>query len=139
MTHPQIPSRRIVFQGALGCAVLALSGCGTSQTPQDSGKTPASKSVTLGSASEVPVGGGVIYPDAKVIVTQPTKGTFLAFSALCTHQGFAINKIADGVMTCPLHGSQFSVADGAAVKGPATSALGKVDLKVDGDSLIVTL
>ena len=42
--------------------------------------------MVLGPASEVAVGSGVIYSDALVVVTQPTKGDYKGFTAVCTHQ-----------------------------------------------------
>ncbi len=52
-----------------------------------SGNASAQTGTLLGMASAVPVGGGMIYTDAKVVVTQPTKDVYKAFSAVCTHVG----------------------------------------------------
>src|SRR5450756_488972 len=38
----------------------------------------------LGEATAIPVGGGMVFTASKVVVTQPTKGVFKAFSAVCT-------------------------------------------------------
>jgi energy-coupling factor transporter ATP-binding protein EcfA2 len=40
----------------------------------------------LAATADVAVGGGVIVAD-KYVITQPVKGEFKAFSAICTHQG----------------------------------------------------
>lgn len=40
----------------------------------------------VGAAADIPVGGGTIFPDQEVVVTQPEAGNFKAFSAVCTHQ-----------------------------------------------------
>ncbi|HNM97823.1 MAG TPA: Rieske (2Fe-2S) protein [Marmoricola sp.] len=139
------PTRRIVFQGAFGCAVLALAGCGsTSATSTADPSTPStpssptSKPVVLGKVADVPVGGGFIDIQHQVVVTQPTKGTFVAFSALCTHQGVLVNQVADGVIQCPAHGSQFAVNDGSVVSGPANRPLGKIEITVKSGEIVAT-
>ena len=38
---------------------------------------------------------------------QPTAGQFHAFSAVCTHKGCTVNKVADGLIECPLSRKHF--------------------------------
>ena len=40
----------------------------------------------------------------------------------CTHRGGALHEgqVVDGCIQCPLHGSRFSLDDGAVERGPAT-------------------
>jgi Rieske Fe-S protein len=47
----------------------------------------------LGGTSEVPEGGGAVYSDQKVVVTQPEAGEFKAFTAVCTHQGCLVSSV----------------------------------------------
>ena len=77
----------------------------------------------LGLVKDIPVGGGVVFLDKKVVVTQPAKGVFKAFSAVCTHVGCICNKVANGTIDCPCHGSEFKITDGAVVTGPAPAPL----------------
>ena len=132
-------TRRGVLLGAglLGVGG-ALAGCSTAAVPYDAEEngvvqgtepsTPAaadsaSAGTPLGATSQIPVGGGVIFTAEKVAVTQPAKGEFKAFSAVCTHVGCLCNKVADGTIDCPCHGSKFKIANGDVVTGPATQPL----------------
>jgi Rieske Fe-S protein len=80
---------------------------------------------------DVPVGGGIIL-DVRdgVVVTQPTAGQIMAFSAVCPHEGCVISEVAGGEMICPCHGSRFRVADGVVTHGPATRNLARVTVTV---------
>ena len=80
----------------------------------------------LGAASEIPAGGGKIYAAAKVVVTQPARGQYEAFSAVCTHVGCIMSAVANGTIDCPCHGSQFKITNGAVIPGtgPAPSPSG---------------
>ncbi|GAA1536357.1 Rieske (2Fe-2S) protein [Nocardioides humi] len=129
-------NRRIVFSGlgALGVAT-ALGGCAGSGGGSSSG--PAVDAGTeLAATSEVPVGGGLILADEKVVLTQPSAGTFEAFTAVCTHQGLLVTSVEDGTIHCANHGSSYSASTGEVEGGPAPSALAKVDITVEGDRIL---
>jgi Rieske Fe-S protein len=136
--HPaSAPSRRVVVAavGAAGLA-LTLNACGSEDdsSSSSSSDTAAAGSV-LGKTSDIPEGGGKIFKDSGVVVTQPTAGEFKAFSSKCTHQGCAVTGITNGVITCPCHKSEFSVTDGSVKKGPATQPLHEEKITVSGDSI----
>ncbi len=122
---------------ALGAAgVAAAAGCSTYGA--SSGATsaaPAAAAGPLGAAADIPVGGGKIFADKQVVVTQPTQGTFAAFSAVCTHQGCTVDTVADGTINCPCHGSKFKVADGSVANGPASAPLAKKTVTVTGGQI----
>ena len=85
----------------------------------------------LVATKDVPVGGGVLVQDSKIVV-QPRSGTFRAYSATCPHQGVIVPAPSPGasIMQCPGHNSQFKVADGSLVRGPATRGLTTIPVKV---------
>ncbi|MGH3170587.1 MAG: ubiquinol-cytochrome c reductase iron-sulfur subunit, partial [Trebonia sp.] len=118
--------------GAQPSTPAAAAGAPTGVSAGASG-TPAG--TALGSTSQIPVGGGVIFTAEKVAVTQPVKGEFRAFSAVCTHVGCLCNKVADGTIDCPCHGSKFKITDGAVVTGPAPTALPSRTISVAGDKI----
>jgi Rieske Fe-S protein len=129
----------LVAIGAAGAAVVA--GCatygGSSDTPAAPAEPPAAggAGTVLGAAADVPVGGGKVFPDQQVVVTQPSKGTFACFTAVCTHAGCAVDEVKGGTINCPCHGSKFKIADGSVSAGPATSALAKKTITVTGDKI----
>lgn len=96
-----------------------------------SGGAPA-----LAAVADVPVGGGVVLAAQQLVVTQPQAGTFKAFSAVCTHQGCAVNEVAGGTINCPCHGSKFAITDGAPTKGPAKKPLAETAVTVQGTSVV---
>ena len=102
-----------------------------------SGNASGQMGTVLGMASAVPVGGGVIYTAAKVVVTQPTKNVYKAFSAVCTHVGCVCNVVADGTINCPCHGSKFKITDGSVVTGPAPSPLQAKTITVTGGKILL--
>jgi Rieske Fe-S protein len=84
----------------------------------------------------VPVGGGVILKDSKVVVTQPEAGSFKAFDANCTHKGCLVTSVEGGSINCSCHGSRFGLSDGSVQGGPAQAPLPAVDVAVDGDQVV---
>jgi Rieske Fe-S protein len=126
--------------GAVGAAgVLAACGGDDPQTPPAApGSTAdgggATTSPTAGGAPQpgapdgipadsVPVGGGVIDSNRRVVVTQPTAGQFRAFDATCTHEFCLVSSVDGGLITCNCHGSQFRIEDGSVARGPAWQPL----------------
>ena len=149
----QAPARRTVLAGTgiVGAAAL-LTACGASSSDGSaspagttaaagSGSTPASGSGSGGGAQEltatsaIPVGGGKVFTSQKVVVTQPTAGEFKCFTAVCTHQGCIVGSVADGLITCPCHGSQYHITDGSVARGPAPSALAAKPITVSNGEI----
>ncbi|GAA2808423.1 Rieske (2Fe-2S) protein [Streptomyces showdoensis] len=142
MTADALPRRTALLAGG---AVVLVSGCGggsddsggtvgtggTGGTPPGAAPSPA----VLARTSDIPVGGGTVFKDEKVVVTQPVAGEFKAFSAVCTHQGCLVDKVADGTIDCPCHGSKYRVADGTVAAGPAPRPLPEERINVSAGTI----
>ncbi|MFK4069105.1 Rieske (2Fe-2S) protein [Streptomyces sp. NPDC029674] len=147
------PRRTVLAAGAVtlaagvaGCSKYGDEGAQEAPPPESTapgGDTPATKSPggkpapgpELARTSEVPVGGGKIVKDRKVVVTQPESGTFKAFSAVCTHSGCLVSEVADGTINCACHGSKYRVADASVADGPAPRPLPEEKITVTGNSI----
>lgn len=148
-------SRRSALTGAMGLGVglPVLSACGgddPAPSASDPAPTPGSPGATLepdtpsatsgaptggfASTADIPVGGGGVFEEQQVVVTQPTAGEFKGFSFVCTHSGCPVNQVTDEIL-CPCHGSKFSITDGSPTAGPASSPLEPMELVIDGDSI----
>jgi Rieske Fe-S protein len=144
-------SRQKVLLGAgLGLVTAVVAACSTygkkdeaasessatttATTPSASGGTAAPAAKAIAKTSDVPVGSGVIV--GEVVVTQPSAGVFKGFSAKCTHKGCTVDKVADGTIDCPCHGSKFNL-DGSVANGPAQKPLVAEAVSVQGDSIIL--
>ena len=122
---------------AAGGAAGAMAANSTAMAAGASSASASTTGTVLGTASAIPVGGGVAYTAARVVVTQPAKGVYKGFSAVCTHVGCICNQVADGTINCPCHGSKFKITDGSVVAGPAPSPLPSVPVTVTADGKVV--
>lgn len=152
-------SRRTVLACAGAACAATLAGCSTynsnsggvnaSQGAQstESSSAPAAAgsggsggggggAAVLAKTSDVPVGGGTILTDKKIVITQPQSGTFHAFTAVCTHAGCTVGSVSSGTINCPCHGSRFNINNGSVVNGPAASPLAPINIKVQGTSIL---
>jgi Rieske Fe-S protein len=97
------------------------------------GGTPAAGKPLVALAKVPAAGGGIILANPPVVITR-TGGALHAFSAICTHQGCRVNRVAGGQIFCPCHGSVFDAATGKVVAGPAPRPLPRVRVTVrDGE------
>jgi len=139
-------TRRSALRGAGVFAVGGVAGAVVASgrdDPADSANANAygyddtstgSAATALAAVDDIPSGGGLVLDDAKVVLTKADDGTVRAFSSICTHQGCAVAKVADGRISCPCHGSQFEADTGEVAEGPASRALPSVAVAVrDGE------
>jgi thiosulfate dehydrogenase [quinone] large subunit len=75
------------------------------------------------------------------VIVRLTDGTFVAFDALCTHEGCTVEwDRADRFLHCPCHGAVFDPADRAAVlEGPTDQPLPALPIAVDAASGRISL
>jgi Rieske Fe-S protein len=141
-------SRRGVLTAAgLAGVASAVTGCSMAAVPFDAtnaGAIPHDEevpepsqapngqavAVQVASTTDIPVGGGMVILKDNIVVTQPVAGQFKAFAAVCPHVGCLLDKVANGTINCPCHGSTFRISDGGVVTGPATRPLTPVRVTV---------
>jgi Rieske Fe-S protein len=130
------PSADMATSGAMpSSGAMSSPGGATPASPAKKSAKPAG--TVLGAASEIPVGGGTIYKAAKVVVTQPARGQYKAFSAVCTHVGCIMSEVANGTIDCPCHGGQYKITDGAVVAGPPPSPLPARPVKIVNGQVVL--
>jgi cytochrome b6-f complex iron-sulfur subunit len=151
-SRPVASRRQVITTGVVAVTgVGALAACGgssgttsgTTSTSSSAAAAPAASGSASGGAlaklSDVKVGTAVSAKGADgkpIIVAQPTAGTVVAFTAICTHQGCTVAPAAGLQLKCPCHGSTFDAATGKNTGGPAPSPLAAVPVKLDGDSIV---
>jgi Rieske Fe-S protein len=155
MTTDKISRRALGGLAAAGVGVPLLAACSSndpdtatdpagtsSQAPSGSagasssgGSSGGGGADVLADTSDIKVGGGEVYPDQQVVVTQPESGQFKCFTAVCSHQGCIVANVSDGTINCDCHGSQYSIEDGSVVTGPATFPLAEEQITVSGDQI----
>jgi Rieske Fe-S protein len=129
--------REVLAASGLVASAALVSGCGGGE--DDGGvAAPATDGGAVVPVGDVPVGGGLVVQAEQLVVTQPVEGEFLAFSAICPHQGCLVTEVRDGEIVCPCHGSRFTVATGEVVGGPAPRGLEQRQVVVDGDEITVS-
>jgi Rieske Fe-S protein len=121
--------------GALGGYLTARAGAAASAVRGTTaanayGPAPGQGQRLLSPVDRVPRGGGIVLADAAVVLTRTAAGDVHGFSAVCTHQGCTVSRVADGTIDCPCHGSRFDATTGAVTSGPAVRPLPSVAVVV---------
>ena len=136
----------------IGGTALALarrppsgSGSGTAQptpaaTPASGGSTAAASSGAgnvIAAVSAVAQGQAKSFtaPDGQpAYLLHPSADSFVAFSAICTHQGCTVQFAGDGFQ-CPCHGATYDTK-GQVTGGPAPAPLTEIPVKVVGGDVV---
>ncbi len=123
------------------------SGAGRSSTTPSAPRAQASTTTvpagtSIGTASQVPVGGAARFTDPQTgdpgLVLQPTKGQFVAYDAVCPHAGCTVGySSAAKLIVCPCHGSEFDPSTGEVVSPPAPRGLNSIRVAVDTNGELV--
>lgn len=117
-------------------ALHMLSSCSSDDSP--TGPTNVDFTIDLDDPnySYLKTKGEFLLKD-NVIVAHTIDDTYVALSAICTHESKRITyDDANDIFVCPKHGSTFS-KDGKVTKGPATKALRKYVVELNGSLLRV--
>ncbi len=131
---PQVSRRQLLRVAAAGFAALGLS-------VQAEMASAASKRVKAAKTSAIPLRGvkGFTLNGQFIIITQPRKGVFKAFSGSCTHQGVRMSSVQGSDVVCSAHGSKFSATTGKVTSGPAMTALKTYKVTVSKGDIYVTV
>jgi Rieske Fe-S protein len=142
--------RAVILSAGLVGGAAVLAGCGAAEDiASDAASSAGAAASSAGAAASsalkdaiskatIPVGGGKVFADQKVVVTQPTEGEFKAFTAVCTHKGCTVANVSDGTINCGCHGSKFDIATGEVKNGPATKPLPTKTVSVTGEGVTVS-
>ena len=134
-----------IFGGALGAI---LDGCSSPTSPSNvatlpvvSG-TPVSGGITLTIDSSSPlsaVGSAALVQTSigDFLVAHTAQNSFVALSAICTHQTCTITGFGNQNYVCPCHGSTFDV-NGRVLGGPAPAPLHQYTAQFTGGVLTIT-
>lgn len=127
----------LVVGGHLGGHLSYGKGVGVDQTvfrdpPEHWTPTVPEREVREGEATRASAG------DIDVLLARH-EGRIYALADRCTHRSGSLSEgtLADGCVTCPLHGSVFRLADGAVVRGPAGAPEPALDVRVEDGTVEV--
>lgn len=136
VTPPQRRKFLFVMLGGIGALIGAASAWPVFRflSPNDTGG--AGDQIVV-PRSEVATGKAHFfeYRGKPAVILQPSPGTFVALSAVCTHLGCVVawQDQAEEFL-CPCHGGRFS-ADGQVLAGPPPKPLESLVVELDGDQL----
>lgn len=135
-------SRRAVLGLAGAGSAAALTGCSGNEPPTTGGTatggTESPAPVDAGPVEDLPVGSGVRVDQQGVqaVVGRPSADTVVAFSPVCPHQGCTVTP-RDGLYVCPCHSSQFDLATGEVLSGPAETGLEPYPASVEDGRIVL--
>lgn len=122
----------------VGTTAVAATAALTACTSQGGGpkRSELASGERIGRLDQVRVGGGRIYPEASMVITQPTEGEYVALSGICSHQRCTLREVSNGKIYCGCHGSEFDL-QGKVLKGPAETDLDTRSIEIEGEYFIV--
>ena len=128
-----------------------LQGCGGNPMSSGSSAPPLAQmsgtasggtvTVTIDAASALASVNGAALVNSSAgsfLVTRTGQETFVALTAVCTHEGCTVSGFESQTYVCPCHGSRYSTS-GSVVQGPATAALRQFSTRFSNNVLTITL
>jgi nitrite reductase/ring-hydroxylating ferredoxin subunit len=113
-------------------------------TPETTTTAPFPGWPAIARAASIPVGGtqaftfgsGSAHAGQPGILYQPSAGTFVALDTICTHLNIVPCDLEGNKLVCPRHGSEFALATGAVINGPAVQPLARANVAVRPDGFV---
>lgn len=138
MTSPNDITRRSAIGLCLASGTLTLAACAGANDFVE--LEPGTNGTATFDPEQIAVGGGGFLQIDKnaIIVTRPAEDEFHAFSGVCTHQGCQV-RMGDAVIHCPCHNSEFDVATGAVLGGPAPTPLQEFAVEISDGVGTITM
>ncbi len=96
--------------------------------------------VKVAAVTEVPPGTGKVVQAAdKTLALFNLGGTFYAIDNRCTHVGGPLGEgeVEGNVVTCPWHGSRFTITTGQVVQPPARRPVATYPVRIQGGAVYV--
>jgi len=125
--------RRVVADEGQGAGEGTQPNPASSAAPSSSGGAGPAGATLIGPTSALAVGRSVSFTDPNsggpAIALQPKAGTYLAYTAVCTHQGCTVS-FEGSQFACPCHGATFDATSGNVTGGPARGPLTKIAVQV---------
>jgi cytochrome b6-f complex iron-sulfur subunit len=97
--------------------------------------------VSVDAASPLATVGGAAFVQSSsgnFLVSRTAQDTFVALTAICTHEQCNVSGFQNSRYVCPCHGSQYTTT-GAVVQGPATRALQQFATRFANNIVTITL
>lgn len=114
--------------GSLLPVLTATSASGALTLSVDAGSPLA----TVGSAALIQSSSG------NYLVARTAQTTFVALTAICTHQTCTITNFSGSLYVCPCHGSEYNLS-GQVVQGPAPQSLRQFATQFTDPTLTISL
>lgn len=128
----------VSVSGWLGGHLIYALGVGVDttafqQAPQDWTYAAPDEDIRVGELTMGAVNG------VPLVLTRLAGGDIVAYADRCTHRGAPLHEgeLVDGCIRCPWHQSEFSVASGAVVQGPATRPQPRYEVRVHNERVEV--
>jgi Rieske Fe-S protein len=126
-----------------------IQGCGSSSptSPSNVPALPTVTGTTVAGGVTVPVGASsplaaagsaaLVQSGSSVfLVSRSSAASFVALTAICTHEGCTVTGFENQNYVCPCHGSRYNL-NGGVVQGPAPAALRQFASDVANDVLTI--